>query len=216
MIVIPSPFTSDINELKNYISQAENLPAGRQVKVEIFQIDINDGTFLSNKSVTPEELQGITTNLKLDFHLMVDNPTIWIDRCMAVGAARIIGQTEYMTNERDFVEKCQRVGVKMGLALDINTEISRLDPTILSDLDVILVMDYPAGMGGQVFNDLVLPKIKNLVEIRLTFNYKYHICCDGGINEETAAKVKQAGADEITVGKRLFSGDLAANIGKLL
>ncbi len=31
MIVIPSPFTSDINELKNYISQAENLPAGRQV-----------------------------------------------------------------------------------------------------------------------------------------------------------------------------------------
>jgi ribulose-phosphate 3-epimerase len=179
MIVIPSPFTSDINELKNYISQAENLPAGRQVKVEIFQIDINDGTFLSNKSVTPEELQGITTNLKLDFHLMVDNPTIWIDRCMAVGAARIIGQTEYMTNERDFVEKCQRVGVKIGLALDINTEISRLDPTILSDLDVILVMDYPAGMGGQVFDDRVLAKIKILDKTRKSNNYKYHICCDG-------------------------------------
>lgn len=208
MIVIPSPFTSDTNELKNYISQAEN-------KVAIFQIDINDGTFLHNKSIMPEDLQGITTNLQLDFHLMVDNPTIWIDRCVAVGAKRIIGQTEYMTNERDFVEKCHKMGVKIGLALDINTEISRLDPTVLSDLNVILLMDYPAGMGGQEFDDGVLTKIKDLADLRSKNNLAFHICCDGGITPETVVKVKEAGADEVTVGKRLFDGNIADNMNKL-
>lgn len=208
MIVIPSPFTIDIKELKSFLTEAEG-------KVDIFQIDINDGTFLNNKSILPENLRGINTSLKFDFHLMVANPIDWIERCVSVGAKRIIGQIEYMQSQSEFVKKLQGFGVKKGLALDINTDISKIDQEVLPLLDVILLMDYPAGMGGQAFDNRVLEKIKNLIELRKKEDLSYHICCDGGINEETILKVKEAGADEITVGKRLFTGDFVDNMNKL-
>lgn len=208
MIVIPSPFTADINELKSFLTEAEG-------KVDIFQIDINDGTFLNNKSILPENLRGIITNLQFDFHLMVANPIDWIERCVSVGAKRIIGQIEYMQGQSQFVKKCQDFGVKKGLALDIHTDISKIDREVLPLLDVILLMDYPAGVGGQAFDNLVLEKIKNLFDMRNNNNYSYRICCDGGINEKAILKVKEAGADEVTIGKRLFDGNIADNISKL-
>jgi len=209
MIVIPSPLTADINELKSFLTEAEG-------KVDIFQIDINDGTFLNNKSVLPESLRGIITNLQFDFHLMVVNPIDWIERCVSVRAKRIIGQIEYMASQSEFVKKCQDFGVKKGLALDINTDISKIDREVLPLIDVILLMDYPAGVGGQAFDDRVLEKIKNLIELRKKEDLSYHICCDGGINEVSIIKVKEAGADEVTVGKQLFTGDFVDNISKLI
>jgi ribulose-phosphate 3-epimerase len=200
MIVIPSPFTANIQELKDYLTKAEGV-------VETFQIDINDGTFLGTKTIIPEDLQGFKTKLFLDFHLMVNEPIDWIIRCTSAGANRVIGQVEHMTSQVEFVKKCQYFGVKKGLAFDIETDVSTLGKDILQQLDVILLMDYSAGEGGQPFNEQVLEKIKHFNDLRQNEHLPFKICCDGGIRVETIKKVVDAGADEVTVGKWLFEGE---------
>jgi ribulose-phosphate 3-epimerase len=208
MIIIPSPFTNDPEELRGFIKESENI-------LTIFQVDINDGTFLGNKSILPEAVGDITTNLSFDFHLMVKEPINWVEKCVRAGGDRIIGHIEHMSDQGAFVGKCQEAGVKIGLALNIDTSCSEIDPSLLTDLDVILLMSYQAGKGGQVFDNRVIEKMKYFSEIKRKDSTPFSICSDGGIRPETIKLARDAGADEVTVGKWLFEGDIRDNINKL-
>ena len=61
-----------------------------------------------------------------------------------------------------------------------------------------------------------LDKIKTLKKLRKEKNYQYLIEVDGGINNETAPLVKEAGADMIVVGSYLVKQpDLSQAIKEL-
>ena len=143
--IIPSILTSDPNELRALISRCEGV-------VERVSIDIIDGKFAANKTIDPTVLSAIDTNLKLDFQLMVIEPVNWIEKCVSAGADRIIGHIEHMTSQTEFIGKVQEVGAQIGLGLDLETPVDKLDPLILTNLDVVLVMSVPAGFGGQEFS----------------------------------------------------------------
>lgn len=203
--VIPSILTSNIKELEDMLSQAEGV-AGRA------QIDIVDGQFAKNKTVDPSALAEVETNLKLDFHLMVKEPINWVEKCAAGAADRIIGQIEMMRSQIDFVGKVQEVGAAVGLAIDINTPVSDLDPVILTNLDVVLVMSVPAGFGGEKFDERALDKIKRLGEIRRKDKTPFKIMDDGGITLGKIDDTRRAGVDEVAIGQRIFQGDISKNI----
>jgi ribulose-phosphate 3-epimerase len=203
--IIPAVLTNDSKELEQQINKAEDV-ASR------VQIDIVDGQFAKNETIDPSVLENIDTNLKLDFHLMTKNPTAWVERCVRGMADRIFGQIEMMDDQIEFVGKVQEVGAKIGLAIDIDTPVSDIDSTILNNLDAILLMSYPAGVGGQPFDPKVLDKIKKLDGIRARDETPFKICVDGGITEKTIRQVRQAGADEVAVGRIIFEGDLKENL----
>jgi ribulose-phosphate 3-epimerase len=205
--VIPSILTANILEVKEKIERAE----GTCKRV---QIDIVDGVFNGNKTIDPSAVETIENDLNLDFHLMTKEPVDWVERAVRGGAERIIGQIEKMTDQLVFVGKVQEVGSLVGLAIDLDTPVSHLDQAILNNLDVILVMSVKAGLGGQRFDDQAIAKIKELVEIRAKDVTPYRICVDGGILPVKVKELASLGVDEIVVGKRLFDGDLAANLGK--
>lgn len=50
-----------------------------------------------------------------------------------------------------------------------------------------------------------LDKLRHLEAIRESQDYRYLLEVDGGINDETAPAVKDAGADVIVVGSYLFN-----------
>lgn len=203
--IIPAILTNDPKELKQLINKAEDV-ASR------VQIDIVDGQFAKNETIDPSVLENVDTNLKLDFHLMTKNPTAWVERCVRGMADRIFGQIEMMDDQVEFVGKVQEVGAKIGLAVDIDTPVSDLDSAILNNLDAILLMSYPAGVGGQPFDPKVLDKIKKLDGIKARDETPFKICVDGGITEKTIRRVRQAGADEVAVGRLIFKGDLSENL----
>lgn len=214
--IIPAILTSSPQELKDMVSGLE----GHAQRV---QVDIIDGQFADNKTIDPSSLEEIETNLKLDFHLMVKEPINWVERCVniAVGKRslrssdlRIIGQIEQMGSQAEFIGKVQEVGAKAGLAIDIKTKVDSLDPAVLNNLDVVLVMSVPAGFGGQKFDTRALDKIKRLDEIRLSDATPYKICVDGGVNTKVMSQLGKAGADEVSVGRRLFEGKIEENINK--
>ena len=208
MLIIPAILTDNPSELRDLLSKAAQV-------VRRVQIDINDGSFLGEKTIYPEALVGLETDLLLDFHLMVKEPSNWVEKSAMGGAERIIGQVELMSDQKDFVSKVQEAGPKVGLALDIKTPVSVLDRSILEDVDLVLLMGYQAGRGGQHFDDSVLPKISELIEIRKHDATPFTICVDGGVWTDNILKLDQLGVDEVAVGRRLFKGDIKDNINLL-
>jgi len=212
--IVPSILTNSPEEFRKMIEKLKDviLPYGMPLKK--VQIDINDGQFLGNKTVEPVAMEGVETDLEIDFHLMTKEPIDWVEKCVRGGADRIIGQIEYMRDQIAFLGKVQEVGAKVGLALDIGTEMERLEEIVLTSLDVILLMCYPAGVGGQKFDERVLDKVKILHEIRMKEARLFSICVDGGITIDNIKSVKLAGANEVAIGKRLIVGDIEENLEK--
>jgi len=207
MQIIPSILTNDPQELKNLINLAEG-------RVDRVHVDIIDGKFADNKTIIPEALKYIETNLKLDFHLMVEEPVNWVEKCVHVGADRIFGQVEKMTNQDEFVQKVVGTGTSVGLAMDLGTDPSALNSRLLLDVDAVLVMSVKAGFGGQDFEPLILSKIKALSNLKKEDPSPFRICVDGGITLSSVKSLIDAGADEISIGRRLLNENFAENLTK--
>src|SRR5258706_11434111 len=167
--IIPAILTNDQDELLGILKQCEGV-------VDRVQIDIIDGVFANNKTIEPSILEEIETSLLIDYHLMVKEPYDWIERCIRGQADRIIGQIELMRDQVEFVEKATEAGLKVGLAIDVDTPVASIERAIINDLDVILVMSVPAGFGGQEFDPEVLKKIEELDHIRANDKSPFYIC----------------------------------------
>jgi len=205
--IIPSILTNDPDELRELLARCEGV-------VDRVSIDIIDGKFADNKTVEPDILFDIDTGLKIDYQLMVVEPVNWVEKCVRGQADRIIGHIEKMESQVDFVGKVQEVGASVGLALDLPTPVTKFDSTILTNLDVVLVMSVAAGFGGQEFDKNALDKINLLDEIRSRDNSPYKIQDDGGVTLSKVDDVHFTGADEVSIGRRLFDGYLESNIKK--
>ncbi len=208
MLIVPAILTDSLQEFEQLLRTCDGV-------VERVQIDINDGSFLGEKSFLPIKMPTLENNIYFDFHLMVKEPIHWLERCVRLGADRVFAHIEGMTSQSSFVKECQIRGLKIGLALDINTPVSLLDSLVVSDLDGVLLMGYPAGKGGQKFDDSVFVKIQELVELRKNDISPLKICVDGGVWEDNIFKLYSLGVDEVAIGRRLFTGDLSVNIKRL-
>lgn len=203
--IIPAILTKDLGEAVEKL----NLLSGVCERV---QVDILDNVFANNLTIDPSQLADIETNLFIDYHLMVKEPIDWVDRCIDGQADRIIGQIEMMWSQKLFIEEVKERGLGVGLALDIDTPVEKLDPAVLYAVDVVLVMSVKAGFGGQEFSPNALGKIKELDHIRARDELSFTICDDGGMTLENSDDVHVLGVEEIAVGKRIFEGDIRTNI----
>ncbi len=201
MEIIPAVLTSDPSELKYLIDLAEG-------NVKKVQIDIIDGIFEKNKTINPESLKYLETSILFDIQLMVKEPISWTERCVLANTDRIIGHIELMSDQLEFAEKVQSLGLKIGLGLDLDTPVEKIYPRLINDIDVILLMSTKAGFGGQKFQEKVFEKIKKLNKIRENDQSPFKICVDGGITKDQAPKLQELKVDEIAVGRRLLNENI--------
>jgi ribulose-phosphate 3-epimerase len=213
--IIPAILTDNVGELTSMVKRVDEASWQDNLSVSKIQFDVIDGIFVENKTVDPSNMGALETDLGLDFHLMVKDPINWVEKCANAGADRILGQIEMMTSQLDFVGRVQETGLYVGLAVDIETPISDLDPVVLTSVDVVLLMAVKAGWGGQSFDKKVLDKIRELDEIRARDKTPFRICVDGGETIDVVDDTHFAGADEVAIGRRIFEGDIAENIRKM-
>ena len=76
---------------------------------------------------------------------------------------------------------------------------------------MVLIMTVNPGFGGQNFIDSMIDKIKELRYIAPNIDIEV----DGGINEQTGKKVKEAGANILVAGSYIFSGNYKEKIESL-
>ncbi len=171
---------------------AKKLAILREKKVDKVHIDIGDGLFSDLLSVAPADLQAVDIRgFMVDLHLLVDDPTEYIEECVALSPKRLIAQVERMGSQVRFLESVGGYGVAGGLALKIETPIEEIEEEAMEMAQAIILLEIPPGTSGSLFDIRVLPKIRDLRKI-----YKGQIIVDGGINPETYKLVMQAGADE--------------------
>lgn len=159
VVIVPTILTDNLTEFENKLAKVSSL-------VERVQIDVVDGVFADNKTLEPQDLVGVTMGgVKLDIHLMVDEPIEWLEQCKTIGADRVIGHIERMEDLILFVAEAQIKGFGVGLGVDIETDVEKLK-SVIEDIDMVLLMSVKAGRGGQQFDERVLPKIEAIRAMR--------------------------------------------------
>jgi ribulose-phosphate 3-epimerase len=169
--------------------------------VDRIHIDVVDGAFIDNRSLQPEEWPELPPNLKIDIHLMVNEPENWILKLKDKNPNLIIGQFEAIKDLEKFVFNARNYEIKAGIALDIETPIDVVTEDLLPELSSILLMAYKTGFSGQELDERVYAKIKNL---RQLVGKSTEIIVDGGINLETGQKCIEAGVDSLAVNTFLW------------
>jgi ribulose-phosphate 3-epimerase len=194
--VIPAILANNLNEWEEKFNKVKGL-------TEMVQLDVVDGVFTKNKTIFPQDLVGQAFGgTKLDVQLMVNEPIEWLEQCVSIGTDRVFGHVEMMEDQVLFVAEAQVKGFGVGLALDLDTPVSKIS-SVIDDLDAVLLMSVKAGETGQEFVERVLPKIE---EVRALRN-DLIICIDGGLDiREMKACVSAEWAEEIK------EGDLHKNL----
>ncbi len=181
----------------------EKLESLQSKKIQNVHIDIGDGLFSDLLTIAPADLQQFDlSDMKLDLHLLVDDPSEWIEECSALKPNRLIGQVEHMGSQGFFLDSVKGYGVPCGLALEINTPISEIEKESLDQCDVILLLSVPAGTSGSNFDERVIEKIKELRKI-----YQRDILIDGGVNKDNYQKILSAGATEVGANSAWWRGE---------
>lgn len=196
-MITPIILEQDINKVAEKLEQIR----GQEKKVHI---DIIDGFFVDNYTVSPADLRGVDLSpFEIDLHLLVDDPLEWVEECLVLKPAYLIAQIERMGSIEAYLDTVREYsGVKAGIALDIYTPIADLSDAVLVKSDAIILMSIRAGFAGQKFMPEVLTKIE-----KLRVRYKGRIIIDGGINKENYKLVLEAGATEAGANSSYWKGE---------
>jgi len=168
--------------------------------------DVMDGQFVPNLALGIDELRCISRAVEAfyDVHLMITDPTPYIETFAQAGAGMI---TIHVESEGDTAANLRRIracGIKAGLTLRPGTGISTLYP-LLPLADMVLVMTVEPGFGGQEFLSEQCAKIKAVRSEALRRHLDALLIeVDGGINPTTAVLASQAGADVLVAGTAIF------------
>jgi len=165
----------NINEIINKIDK---------ISCDYIHVDVADNIFVPNKSLDDNLLCNILSKTKKskDVHLMVKDVKKYVDIYKTINPSIITFHVE-IGNIKEIIDYVKSLKIKVGLALDLDSDINLLDP-YLDKIDLVLLMSVKAGYGGQKFDEKVFDKIKY---IRNKSNVLIEV--DGGINNLNYRKI---------------------------
>jgi ribulose-phosphate 3-epimerase len=206
--IVPSILSADFARLADEIGRVES--AG----VEMIHVDIMDGHFVPNLTMGPPVVQSIrkVTKLKLDLHLMIEDPDTYAPLFIQAGADLISVHQEACRHLDRTLRMIRSEGARPGVVLNPATPISVL-ADVLDLVDHVLIMSVNPGFGGQEFIPRSLHKIRNLAARRSEERLNFAIEIDGGVSRQNVETIVRAGCDWLVAGSAVFhSADPGATV----
>jgi len=199
MIIAPSLLASDFGRFAHEAARVQRSSA------EWLHLDIMDGHFVPNISFGPQVVADLRprTRLHFDVHLMLSRPDRYVDAFVKAGADRITVHVEAQQDVGATLKAIRAAGLPAGLALNPDCDPSRALP-YLDRADLVLCMTVFPGFGGQSFMPSVLESVRTLAEERQRTGLAFRIEVDGGVNLETGALCREAGADTLVAGTSFY------------
>ena len=178
--------------------------------------DVMDGIFVPNISIGLPVLKSLrkATDMFIDVHLMIDRPVRYAEQFCKAGADLVNFHVEADTEENivKAIDIAKSLGKKTGVTLKPRTPAEAVKPYI-GMVDLVLIMTVEPGFGGQSFMHDQLPKIAAVRKMLDEAKLPCELEVDGGIDMNTAALAKAAGANVLVAGSAVFGkSDRAAAI----
>ena len=194
--ILPSLLLCDFANLEREVRLLE------EAGVECLHLDVMDGNFVPNLSYGMPIVAALrkVTDLMLDVHLMISEPSKYAPQFVDSGADLITFHIEASPAPTDLLAKIRSQGVAAGLAINPSTDMGLVLPFV-SECDLVLVMSVEAGFGGQSFNPIALNRLS---ELRKMHGADLLLEVDGGVNETTVGQCTAYGADLLVVGSAIF------------
>lgn len=171
-----------------------------------FHLDIMDGHYVPNLTFGKTVLQNLTkiTNHKLDAHFMVSNPEDYVKEYSNMGLYNFSFHWEAVTHHDRMISFVKENYESVGIAINPGTNINMIPDYIFKKIDLILIMSVNPGFGGQKFIESSFEKLKYLAEIKDKYNLNFTIQVDGGVTDQNAKSLIEAGANNLVAGSFIF------------
>jgi len=172
------------------------------------QIDIMDGVFVPNKTISIADVAQLKTDAHIELHLMIQKPWKHVEVLRHLRPRRVLVHYESFLEDDShellfsFVHQLALFNIEVGLAINPETSLSAIKGLdfIVKNISYFLFMTVHPGFGGQALLESVLRKIH-------TFRQMYpHVSVevDGGVKLENISYLKKLGVNYYVIGSSLF------------
>lgn len=198
-LVSPSLLSADFANLERDIDMINRSSA------DWLHLDIMDGVFVPNISFGFPVMEAVAKICKkpLDVHYMTVHPEQYIERTAKLGAMMMNVHYEACTHLHRTVQAIHAAGMKAGVTLNPSTPVHMLED-IVGEVDMVLLMSVNPGFGGQQFIENSILKVRRLRELIQRTGSHALIEIDGGVQNETAPRLVEAGVDVLVSGSYIF------------
>ncbi|MEP2771956.1 MAG: ribulose-phosphate 3-epimerase [Fulvivirga sp.] len=210
-IIAPSILAADFANLQQEVEMLNSSEA------DWIHVDIMDGIFVPNISFGIPVTEAINKHAKkpLDVHLMIEKPENYVEAFKNAGAEIISVHYEACPHLHRNIQQIKNLGCKAGVAINPHTNIALLEDTIM-DIDLVCLMSVNPGFGGQSFIENTFDKVIALKDMIEEVGASTLIEIDGGVNQDNAEALLEAGADVLVAGSFVFkSSNPTDTISKL-
>lgn len=201
----------------NFANLGEDIRKIDQYGADLVHIDVMDGRFVPNLTFGMPIIKSIREYSKLPFdvHLMIEEPSRYIDDFISAGADIITVHYEADRHIDRTINYIKSKGIKAAIALNPGTPVSNIID-LIPLLDMVLVMSVNPGFGGQKYIEYCSKKISYLRELGDKYNKELLIEVDGGVTKDNIKNIVECGADILVAGSAVFkNGEIEKNIRNL-
>jgi len=173
--------------------------------IDIFHMDFMDGCFVPSFAMGLQDFEVVrkSTNKLVDVHLMIQEPSKYIELFANMGADIIYVHPEADQQIARTLDTIKKYGKKVGLAINPGTSIAAIEE-LLPLVDYAMVMTVNPGFSGQSYLDYVDPKIEKLVDLSQSFHFQ--VMVDGAISPSKVQTLSKKGVSGFILGTSAVFG----------
>jgi ribulose-phosphate 3-epimerase len=185
-IICPTVLAADKHEFALQLKRVSFAPR--------IQFDFMDGEFVGTKSLELSEAWW-PHSVQADLHLMYKRPMDYLDTLLKLKPRMVIVHAEAEVHHMHLAAELHKEGILAGLCVLPETPIGNVEQ-VLSSFDHLLIFGGHLGhFGGQA----------DLNQLAKAWEAKQHhpdveIGWDGGINDQNAKQIADAGINVLNVG----------------